>query len=189
MWYCDVTGDTLAIRKLKTRMPTWGGFATVPIRIADGKLLAVGTNPESTDITLVHCDEKPQFEKIGDIPGEARRNTSSVLIGDRFVVGFGGRNINRLGDLWVFDLQTRRSSQVRRRGKWHPEDILVSLVVQGGVLYLLAITISCISLTALAALIEDRELRIAFSRQVGPPATPLPRFTAESLCDYSPELL
>jgi len=163
MWYCDIKDQALTVKKLATRMPSVYGFCTVPLRLPDGKLLVAGAFPYSNDITLISCGEELKFEKVGEIPGERRYLASTVLIKERFVVGFGGWNGNGyLRDLWIFDLQTYKASPVTRDGEWHSADQLVPLVAHCDTLYLLRGQSNSISFSKLASLIQDATIRSAF---------------------------
>ena len=152
-----------------------------------------GSYPQSTDITLITCDEVARFEKIGDIPGVARDEASLVLVRDRFVVGFGGTASSRQNDLWIFDLKTRRASQVGQRGDWHPRGCLVPLVFQGDTIYLISgwgsSSVHCISLTSLADLIRNTSVRIAFCAWLGLPLRVQGAFMACVISYYAPECL
>lgn len=53
MWYCDVAGRKLTMRKLRTTMPAHWGFRALPIYLSNQKLLVAGAYPESADITLI----------------------------------------------------------------------------------------------------------------------------------------
>ena len=189
MWYCDVADKALTMRKLETQMLTEGGLRTLPIRLPDGKLLALGAFFPFIDVTLISCDEGLQFEKIGDIPGVKGKKASPVLVRNRFVVGFGGCNYGDTDELWIFDLRTRKGSRLRRRGEWHPTAYSAFLALQGDVLCLLGEAVCGISLAALAGLIKKEGLRIAFSWRVGLPVTPPSRFPAKRLAIYSPPRL
>jgi len=171
MWYCDVKEATLNLKKLTTRMPTESGFCTVPIPLPNGKLLVAGADPPSRHIVSISCDEEPKFENVGEIPGEGRSLTSAVLVGGRFVVGFGGKDKEYLEDLWIFDLEARKGSPVTKGGDWHPEDSLVPLVVQQDTIYLVggdATTfIHSITLQALSELIQDADFQSVFQTSLG----------------------
>jgi len=166
MWNCELNTTAVHIRKLATTMPTEGGFCTVPLHTPDGKLFVAGASPASSDIMFITIDRDPTFEKIGSIPGRARWGASAILIGERFVLGFGGYNYNALDDLWVFDLETRKASLMRNEGDWHPGDFLVPMVVHGGTLYLLSgwntTCINAVPLAVLSEWIHDESIRSAF---------------------------
>jgi len=184
MWYCDVTARTLTMKKLKTRIPDTGGFNNLPLHLPDGRLLVTeGWYPYDKGIIVITPGEVPAFEKIGEIPGQPRYWTSTVLIGGRFMVGFGGLNDSRPGDIWIFDFQTRRGSAVTSEGEWHPPDILVPLVVQGGTLYLADGPIYSISLQALSELIQDIDVQAAFQTSLGLEPRRYPPIEQEA-CDF-----
>jgi len=87
------------LTKLADKMPVQGGFAIVPIRPPNGKLLATGARSYSKNITLISTSENPTFEVVGTLPGVARESPSTILVGGRFVVGFGGNDDGYLNDL------------------------------------------------------------------------------------------
>jgi len=193
MWYCDVTGKTLTRMKLVATMPVNHGFYTVPVRLPSGKLLVAGASPYSNGITAISPDDESGFEKIGEIPGEARRMTSTVLIGEQFLLGFGGWKDGSLADLWIFDLQTHRDSHVRREGNWHPADELVPLVVQDDSVYLVSgeytSSIHSLSFCALASLVKDLTVRSAFCHRLDVPFQPRWIGRVELLQSYVPAWL
>jgi len=176
MWHCDIDRATLNMQKLATEMPAAGGFNSLPIRVSERRLLVAGAFPYSRDITLVISKENPRFEKIADIPGPARDSTSAVLVEERVMVGFGGHDRGYLNDLWIFDLQTCKSSTVRRKGNWHPGGWHVPLVVQNGTLYLVGGEINCsafsLTLASLASLIRRASVRRVFCFVIGVPFNP-----------------
>lgn len=180
LWYCDVAGGSLAMRRLAAEMPARGGFSAPPIRLPGGKMLVAGSKPSSRAITLISCGDEPRFEEIGELPGAARFWASSVLLTERFVAGFGGFSGRWLDDLWVFDLQSRTGSQVRREGEWHAEDSRAALVARDGALYLIAgentTSAYSISFAALAGLVRGNWLRFSLSWSLGLPLRPSGRF-------------
>jgi len=172
-WYCDIKDKTLAMKQIATNMPERYELRSLPLRISDGKLLALGVYYYGKDFTLISCHDGLDFEKIGEIPGAYRGSTSIVLVADRFVVGFGGQGRSHLNDLWIFDLQTRQGSAVRQEGEWHPPAGLVPLVVRDGILYLLGgyntNSINSLPLWTLSCLIENKAIERAFRLKIGLP--------------------
>jgi len=194
MWYCDLDDHILTVRNLKTKMPTSGGFCTVPIRLPNGKLLVAGALPYSKSITLISCEGKLAFEKIGDIPGRERCLTSIALIGGRFVIGFGGVNtdigVYLFSDLWIFDLETRLSSPVRRRGDWREGDCIVPMMVQDDNLYFVGAgdfhPVYVFPLRSLANLIKDKTIRSTFSDWLGTTFQPFAGLETEMTKQFVP---
>lgn len=185
MLYCDVVENTLLIRMLKTQMPPRHDFDVFPIRLSKGKVLAVGTNSKSIDIVQISCDKRLQFEKVGGMRGRASTSPSSILIGDRILMGLRECD-NDFNGFWIFDIKTGRNSRVGRKGEWPPENELVPLVIQNDILYLLGETTSCISLAAIAGLINEEKLRRDFSWQIGLPFTPSSYFVWKNFRRYIP---
>jgi len=185
MWYCDINTTTITMKKLLSEMPTDWGFNTLPLCLPNGALLLAGADLPSTDITLLYSDDDPTFRKIGELPGPARCLTSTILIGDRFVVGFGGRADVCLDDLWIFDLQTLKGSALRREGQWHQRDQLVSLVVQNNTLYLLggenSKSVHSISFQALSRLISSYPIIFSLSQWLGVAIHPVMRDWREEM--------
>lgn len=177
MWYCDVVGSGLAMRKLAAQMPTIGGFDSLPLHLSDGLLLVAGSYPTSTSITRIRCGETPLFERVGSIPGQARRWTSLALLGDRLAISFGGYAEASLDDLWVFDLQACRGSRVRKEGAWHHSDEDMPILIQGAHCYLIGggdrKAVNSISLLALSDLVEDPAVRAAFKASLAPRGRPV----------------
>lgn len=173
VWFCQLRGGALAVEKSSHALPTRKGFGTVPTGLPEGWLLAAGADPATTDVTLFSTQGKFVCEVIGEIPGEARRGVSTVALGDRFVIGFGGWNSgDRFDDVWVLDLQTCGMSAVGKAGEWHPPTSRAFLVVDQGTLYILGgvecSVAHCISLSALAGQIQNEEIRIAFKQWLCP---------------------
>jgi len=168
MWYCDVRGKILTLKKAYSWIPTRWSLRTVPVRLPDGRLLMTGQEAYSIPVLLISCNEKPTFEKIGELPGLGRWWLPAALIGERFVVGFGGiGNERHSGTLWLFDLQTRKASPVAAAGNWPPTICDAKLVVQMDGLYFIGNTIYSISFQALSALIQDVDFQVIFQEALG----------------------
>jgi len=171
MWYCDIKEHTLITKHVQTKISAPKGFRTVPLRLANERLLVAGASPDSNDIILISCNGEPTFEKVGEVPGDARCWSSTVLIGERFVVGFGGWNGKHMDDIWIFDLQTKKASPVAKGGKWHPATSWPFLAAKDGILYIISgedsIAIHSISLQCLSELIQDLDFQEVFQTTLG----------------------
>lgn len=194
MWYCDIRGKRLRMRKLATKMPMCNGFGTVPIRVPGERLLVAGEGRRCTDISLITPNDEPTFEKIGEIPGAGRWWTSTALVGERFVLGFGGTNLGgNLDDLWVFDLRTRKGCPVTKNGEWHPETCWTFLGVKDGTLYILggndSTTAHCIPLVTLPSLILCGAVRVALRSCLGIPVPPSSGIERRGARDSAPAWL
>lgn len=190
MWYCDLVGERVIAKRLAALMPPKWSFFNLPIPISDGKTLVAGAWPPSTNILLLSHGDTLQSKRVGSIPGGARRSVSTVLLKDRFVVGFGGFNWDRFDDMWILDLQTSGCSRVRAKGKWHPKDDLVALAVTGDALYLLGgwATKSAysISIISFSRLIRDWRVKLAFCSSMGLPQA-INSFYSRRMCaNYIP---
>jgi len=188
MWYCDVKERTLRMRRLETTMPSYGGFCSLPFCLPNGSLLVVGERLGSDDITLISCGEEPTFDIVGKVPRAKGCYTSLVLVGERFMVGFGGEeDFIFLDNLWTFDLQSHKSSAIAKDGDWHLQDTLVPLVVQDDTLYLIGGEntpfINSISLQALSELIQDIDVQTAFQTSLGLEPRQYPPIERET-CDF-----
>jgi len=170
IWIEEIKGDELVMTKHPDQLPVEEGFNTVPLRLADDRFLAAGGCPSSTDITLITPGEHFSFEKIGDMPGEGKDGVSTILIEERFVVGFGGWNMGDVNDLWIFDLQTHKASGVAKEGEWHPAVSRPFLTIKDGILYILSgeddIAIHSITLQCLSELIQDLDIQEGFQREL-----------------------
>jgi len=167
VWFGKYADDELVMTRSATCLPTVYGFDASPIRLPDGTFLVAGTFPLSNDITLVSVDDDITFKKIGEMPGVERYKVSLVLIRKRFVAGFGGWNGRRnLDELWVFDLQSRNSSLVEKKGEWHPATCWPYMQVSNEYLYILGgdatNTMHSISLSDLSSLILDEKVQKDF---------------------------
>jgi len=190
IWIGEITGDELVMTMHSDRLPMRQGFQALPTRISGGRfLVAGGGRPCSTSIILIVPGEQFSFEKIGDMPGRGRDSVSTILIKERFVVGFGGWNGKEsMNDLWIFDLQTRKASPVTNEGKWHQGVLLPFLAVRNDTLYLLRGPAHSLSFKALASLIQDATVRSAFiSTCTGSDhASPSRLLKPQSLSPHSP---
>jgi len=167
MYYCDIEGFIVTMRKLATETPAAEGFATLPIRLPNDKLLVAGACPQTNDIILISCGDEPALEKVGEIPGEAKSMLSTVPLGDRFVVGFGGMGESPSDDLWVFDLQTHKGSFVAKGQEWAPISALIPIVVHDDTLYFICESAYSLSLRALSHRILCGVVRPAFCFWLG----------------------
>ena len=89
VWFCEIKASAIEWTKSEAKLPTIYGFGTLPLRLPDGRFLAAGTDPHSTDIYAITPGDELSFEKVGNFPGAGRCRVSTVLLGDRFVIGFG----------------------------------------------------------------------------------------------------
>jgi len=184
-------GNEVAKTRHHNGLPDGWMDCTPSLRLPDGRLLLAGGWPYSTQITLVTPGEQLSLEKIGNIPGEGRRFASTILINERFVVGFGGQFIDiRMDDMWIFDLKTRRSSRVTKRGEWHPASQWCALVVRDDNLYILGgdetASAHCLSFSTLVRLIPCGRVRCAFCSCLGFPFRPGKGFKRNAFSHYIP---
>jgi len=180
VYFCELEKSSLCLhcRAIHHLHAPGGAFAT-SLCLPGVGLLTVGGKPPSREIGLLRWTThglQVTWEKIGDLPGEARSLTSAILLGERFLVGFGGIGEARLDDLWIFDVQTRKGSPVAKKGEWHPPSYGVSLLAQGDAIFLVGgrktATTHCLPVNALSKLITDKRLRSAFCRWLDPLALP-----------------
>jgi len=137
-WSCYLNGSSLKFTKYQTKLPFASGFLTLPLPLSGCEVLAVGGHPDSRNISCVTVGVSLSFVVIGNAPSPPRHNSSGVLLGGRFLVGFGGvSGKNILDTLWLFDLSTRRAFQIGQLGCWHPRDCLVPMFIRDDMLYLL----------------------------------------------------
>jgi len=171
IWIGELKGDELAMKKHPDHLPMARGFGAPPLRLPDGKFLAAGGLPSSTEITIITPGEHFSFEKIGDMPGEGRCFVPTILIEERFVVGFGGQDYNDADEIWIFDLQTHKISSVPKGGKWHPATSWPFLAIKDGILYMVSgdysIAIHSITIQHLSELIQDLDLQPVFQAALG----------------------
>jgi len=149
-----------------------------------------GGRPSSKDITSITPGKRCSFEKIGDIPGEGRYCVSTILIGERFVLGFGGWRDVDIDEMWIFDLQTKKASPVTKEGNWHPGGWWPALVVRDKELYVIGggatIAAHCLSFLALSNLIERDRIRSAFCFCLSLPLLPNKRLERRTFRHYIP---
>jgi len=171
MWIGELKGDEVIMAKHQDKLPMAKGFGAPPLRLPDGRLLIAGECPICTDIILITQGEHFSFEKIGDVPGEGGYGASTILIKERFVVGFGGRNRKPIDDMWIFDLQTKEASPVTKGGKWHPATPWPFLAVKEGILYIVGgnnnTAAHSTTLQHLSELIQDLDFQPVFQAALG----------------------
>jgi len=194
IWIGEITGNTMLMTKHPDYLPMLWRFRAPPLRLPDGRFLAAGGYPYSTDISLITPGEHFSFEKIGDIPGEERDSVSTILIGERFVVGFGGWHDKRhMDDMWIFDLETHKISSMKREGGWHPGGSSPVLAVRDKELYVIggggASSAHCISFLALSRLIQYGGVRRSFCLYLGLPFRLSKALKGSIVIDYIPTLL
>lgn len=184
-WVCTLSGEELVAEKLSLEAPE-EGFMTVPLPLPDGRLAFAGAAPWSVDVVALRMEDL-SLEVIGKFPGEPLQNVSTVLLADRFILGFGGWGSVDSNELWVLDIESGESSLVRKAGDWHTVDIWSPLVIHGGGMYILGgnttRSVYLLQLSDLAFLIQDPKLRESFRRALG-----LPMRQVINLSDWSKEL-
>jgi len=193
IWIGELKGNELVMTKHQDHLPTTDGLGAPPLPLPDGKFLAVGEWPSSTDITIITPGEHFSFRKIGDIPGEERYCVSTTLIKERFLVGFGGWKGKLVDAMWIFDLETHKVSAVKREGEWHPGGRWPALVVRDKELYVIGgfntIAAHSLSFAALVRLIQNDRVRCAFCTCLGFPFRPVKGFKRSAFRHYSPPSL
>jgi len=172
IWIGELKGDKLVMTKHPDHLPIKYGFCVPPLRLPDGRFLVAGGDPYSRAITLITPGEQFSFEKVGEMPGEERCGVSTILIGERFLVGFGGSDDkNDMDNMWIFDLQTRKVSPVTKEGEWHLGGPWPVLVVRDKELYVIGgwktTTAHSLSFATLVRLIQNRRVRCAFCSCLG----------------------
>jgi len=189
IWIGELKGDELVMTKHPDHLPMRKGFVAVPLRLPDGRFLIAGGRPDLTDITVITVGERFSFEKIGNIPGEGRCDVSTIFIGGRFIVGFGGWNDeDNMNELWIFDLRNLRGSSVKKEGEETRRTYWPILVTRGQVLYMIgdwgASDAFSISFATLARLIQLGSMRSAFCLYLKVPLPPSEELKRQCLQKY-----
>lgn len=170
-WLGELVANGLRFRKSPVSLPTKWGFRTLPGLLPDGRFVVAGSDPRSTDIVAFPGAMAPSFEQIGSMPGENRYGVATVVLKQRFLIGWGGSTGNYSDDLWVLDLRTGRLSSVRQDEHWAPGDFWATLVLREEYLYLIGgysgLSINRIALRDLRSLISDDDIRSAFPTDSG----------------------
>jgi len=181
IWIGEINGDELAMTNHPGRPFTWKKIGVSPLRLPDGSLLVAGQSRSSTAILLVTLEEQLCFQELGHIPGSGREEASTVLVGGRFVVGFGGVSGITLLEpdyepdyvdaMWILDLKTHRVSPMKKEGEWHPGGPWPVLVVRDRELYVIGgrktTAAHSLSFTTLVRLIQNGRVRCAFCSCLG----------------------
>ena len=189
VWYCDIAGEIMTIREVGANLPAQRAFSIAPIRLPGGKLLAARSDASSTFITLITCDEEPRFDEVESIPGVGNCRASLVLFRDRFVLGFGRESWSGLSGVWIFDIQTRRGSQLRKAREWHLSLPDCFITVQDDALYLFDGNVDVVPLSLLSEHIRRGAVRFSFSRCLGLRFTPRQCFSRRMANRYFPLVL
>jgi len=177
-WRCHIVRNTLTIQNFGVDLSLAQRLDAVPAYVEGDKLLVAGSNPASTDITLISSGWKIDFRTVGTIPGPPRSQASITLLGGRFLLGFGGRKGDaEFTDLWIFDQDTQRASIILEKGDWSPYREYACILESGGVIYIFGgrveNAVHAITLRALSELIYDDAIRNDLCMMFGLPAVPL----------------
>jgi len=124
------------------------------------------------------------------MPGEERDSVSTILIKERFVVGFGGWHGDDVDEMRIFDLRTHKVSSMKKDGEWHPGGRWPVLAVRDEEVYVIGgertTAVHCLSFSALSQLIEQGGVRSAFCFCLGFPIQPGKGFERRILGHYIP---
>jgi len=167
IWIGELKGNELVMTKHPDHLPIAGGFGAPPLPLSDGRFLEAGGRPSSTDITLITPGEQFFFEKIGDMPGFGRWFVSTILLGSRFVVGFGGSGgRDCIAAMWIFDLRTRKVCSVKEKEEGFPAACLPVLVARNQEICFIGgnwtIPARSIPFTSFSRMIRHSDMRSAF---------------------------
>jgi len=199
IWIGEIKGDELAMTKHSDHLPMAKGLGATPLLLPNRKFLMTGQFLSSTTILLLTMRKHLYFQELGDIPGTGREGASTVLVGGRFVVGFGGVSgitfleSDYVDAMWIFDLKTHKVSPVTREGEWHPGGPRPVLVVRDKELYVIGggatTTAHCLSFTALSQLLQYGGVRSAFCFHLSLPLPPNEKLGRNTIIDYIPNYL
>jgi len=166
VWIGELIGGELAMTNYSTHQPVARGLSAPPLRLPEGTLLLAGGNPLTNRLVLVSKVHPIWTSRIGVIPGEGRYCVSTVLVKERFVVGFGGLASKAIDEMWILDLVTHETASVKKAGQWHPAAYWSVLTVNEDTLYIIggrdALSIHSLPLSSLLDLIQDPRIRSAF---------------------------
>lgn len=190
VWICKLRGNTLEWVRSATRLPTESGFGAPPLCLPDGRLLAAGALPLSANIYIITAGDDLSFKEVGKFSGAGRYSVSTVLLGERFVIGFGGWAGNDINDMWIFDLETRNSSSIEKQGDWHPATWWPVLEIQDNTLYIIgggnSVSTHSIPLISLSGLIQNGSVRLVFCEALGVPSVPAMLFSRSNTLVFHP---
>lgn len=110
---CEVGSSSLTIRQLPSDAPALRYLVAPLVRLSDGQLLAVwkGAQAQVSGVSLkgtIICQLR------GYLPRECGHLSQAAVIADRFLIGFGNRGGKSSWVVWVFDLQTGKSTLGRQ---------------------------------------------------------------------------
>lgn len=143
IWVCNLfkgsVSASISIRPWSEPFCDRSGPGSVPVPVSQGNSVVVGADPPSRELLNVRNGYyQPWIPEIPDFP-VARSQTSVTVLGERYVVGFGGRGPKGelLCDLYVVDLHFGTKQTLKAKGDWPQGDTLVPLVLRGNNIYFL----------------------------------------------------
>jgi len=172
MWNCEVNQEGgLSVEPADNGKVFLNEPYSLPVRLPNGEILVAEEKTFALGAAAaVGADGRVVRRRREEVDSE-REGLSVVLVGGRFLVGFGVRSEGGMNGMSVYDTETRRSSGVTQQGEWHPEDEAVPLMIRNGRLYLLGgkktRSINAIGLRELAEQVEDRDIRRAMMEALG----------------------
>jgi len=192
IWIGEIKGEAIVMTKHPDHLSTEKGFCAPPLQLPGGRLLAAGGWPDSTSIVFITAGEQFSFEKVENMPRKENTCVSTILIKERFVLGFGGSYNSDVDEMWIFDLKTHKVSAVNKEGEWHPGGPRPVLVVRDKELYVIGggtASAYCISFSALSRLIQRSKVKRAFCSWLGFPLQPGKGLERSTVIDCIPILL
>jgi len=166
MRLCQVRAGSLTIIRLAEHVPISHGLAAPPIRLADGRLVAVSSGPRGAEILVIYPRDRIIFENLAEVTGAGRRLGQVALVGENFLVGICGRGSGTNTSLWIFDLQTQRSCFAGQQGTWPSLGRGACFLARGDSLYLFGgqnnRSVYSIPLPSIVPFSDNAELRSSF---------------------------
>jgi len=107
----ELHGSKLLIKNTDIVDPARTSPSTLPVLFSDGTLRTVGSCHWSSNVYVISTggdSESCVIEAKAHI--RERTWTSTALLADRFIIGFGGFSGKPLGDIYIYDSKTQRST-------------------------------------------------------------------------------
>lgn len=166
-WYIlNMSATTLKITEGSPALPPEHGFNSVPAMIDDKRLVAVGGWPLSSHIVLIQPHSSQPFQTLGRIPWDGVTCCGYTVIKARFLIGFGGNIKGPSDKMFVFDIQTRTCSEIKKMGNWHQACQSAAVLAKNSTIQILGGSNSYgshfITFSKLVSLIEDERIADAF---------------------------